>query len=103
MSTELYETLRGIVRSELEAQRTAELAVVQEQHSHESDGDADNYACSVVLLYATLVDVLNEMRDRERQESSIDLLRTYTVWRKTGSARAESLLRQHGVVPLTVN
>lgn len=55
MSAELYETLRGIVRSELEALRTAELAVVQEQHPHESDGDADNYACTVVLRDSGLV------------------------------------------------
>ncbi|MBT8093049.1 MAG: hypothetical protein KJN77_08430 [Gammaproteobacteria bacterium] len=53
--------------------------------------------------FHVLVDVLNEMRDRERRESSIDLLRTYTVWRKTGSKRAENLLRQHGVVPLAIN
>ena len=49
--------------------------------------------------FQVLVDVLNEMRDRERQESDVDLLRTYTVWRKTGSKRAENLLRQHGVMP----
>jgi hypothetical protein len=47
-----------------------------------------------------LVDVLNEVRDRERQDSDIDLLRTYSVWRKTGSKRAENLLRQQGVVPI---
>jgi hypothetical protein len=50
--------------------------------------------------FQVLVDVLNEVRDRERRESHIDLLRTYSVWRKTGSKRAESLLRQHGVVPI---
>ena len=51
--------------------------------------------------FQVLVDVLNEVRDRERQESHVDLLRTYSVWRKTGSKRAESLLRQHGVVPIS--
>jgi hypothetical protein len=50
--------------------------------------------------FQVLVDVLNEMRARERQESDIDLLRTYAVWRKTGSKRAENLLRQQGVVPI---
>ena len=50
--------------------------------------------------FQVLVDVLNEMRDRERRETDVDLLRTYSVWRKTGSQRAENLLRQHGVVPM---
>jgi hypothetical protein len=31
----------------------------------------------------------------------VDLLRTYEIWTKTGSQRAEKLLRQHGVVPIT--
>ena len=51
--------------------------------------------------FQILVDVLNEMRARERQESDVDLLRIYSVWRKTGSKRAENLLRQQGVVPIT--
>jgi hypothetical protein len=51
--------------------------------------------------FQILVDVLNEMRDRERQESGLDVLRTYDVWRKTGSKRAENLLRQQGVVPIS--
>ena len=51
--------------------------------------------------FQVLVDVLNEMRDRERRETDVDLLRTYSVWRKTGSRRAENLLRQHGVVPMS--
>ncbi len=59
--------------------------------------------CELARKFQVLVDVLNEMRDRERQDSSVDLLRTYTVWRKTGSKRAESLLRQHGVFPLAIN
>jgi hypothetical protein len=50
--------------------------------------------------FQVLVDVLNEMRDRERQESDVDVLRAYNVWRKTGSKRAENLLRQQGVVPM---
>ncbi|MGI9237807.1 MAG: hypothetical protein ACR2QZ_10450 [Woeseiaceae bacterium] len=54
----------------------------------------------LAIKFQTLVDVLNEVRDRERQDSDIDLLRTYQVWRKTGSKRAEELLRQQGVVPI---
>jgi len=61
---------------------------------------ADTYS-ELAAKFQVLVDVLNEVRDRERQESDIDLLRTYSVWRKTGSKRAENLLRQQGVVPIS--
>lgn len=60
---------------------------------------ADTYS-ELAAKFQVLVDVLNEMRARERRESGIDLLRTYKLWRKTGSKRAEKLLRQQGVVPL---
>lgn len=50
--------------------------------------------------FQILVDVLNDVRDGARQSSDIDLLRTYEVWLKTGSKRAEALLRQNGVVPI---
>lgn len=62
---------------------------------------ADTYG-ELAAKFQVLVDVLNEVRDRERQESDIDVLRTYDVWRKTGSRRAENLLRQQGVVPVTI-
>jgi len=45
----LYETIQRIVQEELGRVRTAELAVVQEQHPHASDSDKDNYACTVRL------------------------------------------------------
>lgn len=61
---------------------------------------ADTYS-ELAAKFQVLVDVLNEVRDRERQESDIDVLRTYSVWRKTGSKRAENLLKQQGVVPIT--
>ena len=51
--------------------------------------------------FQVLVDVLNEVRDEARRESDIDLLRTYDIWLKTGSARARRLLRQKGVVPIS--
>lgn len=60
---------------------------------------ADTYG-ELAAKFQTLVDVLNEVRDRERKDSDVDVLRTYQVWRKTGSKRAEELLRQQGVVPL---
>ncbi|HLT91356.1 MAG TPA: hypothetical protein VKZ85_10450 [Woeseiaceae bacterium] len=50
--------------------------------------------------FQVLVDVLNEVRDSARKSSDIDVLRTYEVWLKTGSKRAENLLRQHGVIPM---
>ena len=60
---------------------------------------ADTYN-ELAVKFQVLVDVLNEVRDRERQESDVDVLRTYQVWRKTGSKRAEELLRMQGVVPI---
>ena len=33
--------------------------------------------------------------------SDVDLLRTYEIWLKTGSKRAENLLRQQGIVPIS--
>lgn len=51
--------------------------------------------------FQILVDVLNEVRDEARQESDVDLLRTYEIWLKTGSRRASKLLRQNGVVPIS--
>ena len=50
--------------------------------------------------FEVLVDVLNEVRDDARPDSDLDLLRTYDVWLKTGSKRAEALLRDQGVVPM---
>lgn len=50
--------------------------------------------------FQLLVDVLHEVRDGTRNSSDVDLLRTYEVWRKTGSQRAAALLKQNGVVPL---
>jgi uncharacterized protein involved in type VI secretion and phage assembly len=51
----LFDSITHIVRDELGRLRTAELAVVQKQHPHESDGDSDNYACTVVLRDSAIV------------------------------------------------
>ncbi len=51
--------------------------------------------------FQVLIDVLNEVRDCASQGSDVDLLRTYEIWLKTGSQRAENLLRQQGVVPIS--
>ncbi len=55
MTYSLLETLRRIVREEMAALRTAELAVVQDIHPHASDSDTDNYACTVALRDTGLV------------------------------------------------
>ena len=51
--------------------------------------------------FQVLVDVLNEVRDNARPDSDVDLLRTYEFWLKTGSKRAEKLLKAQGVTPIS--
>ena len=51
--------------------------------------------------FQILIDVLHEVRDSARAESDVNLLRTYEIWLKTGSRRAENLLRQQGIVPIS--
>ncbi len=55
MALSLFETIRRIVQEELGQVRTAELAVVQEQHPHAGDSDKDNYACTVRLRDSGIV------------------------------------------------
>ena len=55
MTLTLFETIQRIVQEELGRIRTAELAVVQEQHPHASDSDKDNYACTVQLRDSGIV------------------------------------------------
>jgi hypothetical protein len=64
------------------------------------NGFADIFR-ELALKFQLLIDVLNEVRTAGCTGSDSDLLRTYEVWRKTGSKRAERLLRQHGVVPIS--
>ena len=51
MTLTLFESIQRIVQDELQSVRTAELAVVQEQHP----SDPDNYACTVVLRDSGIV------------------------------------------------
>lgn len=51
----LYDTITQIVRQEMQQLRSAEIAVVQELHPHEVDGDKDNYACTVVMRDSDIV------------------------------------------------
>lgn len=55
MTLTLYETIQRIVQEELQRGRTAELAIVEEQHPHASDSDKDNYACTVRLRNSGIV------------------------------------------------
>jgi hypothetical protein len=59
--------------------------------------------CSVFVelseKFQDMVDILNEMRESARTMSDENLLRTYELWIKTGSRRAERMLKQSGVVP----
>lgn len=50
--------------------------------------------------FRDLVDVLNEVRESARTQTDADVLRLYEQWVRTGSRRAERLLRGHGVVPV---
>lgn len=54
-SLALFDAIRRIVHDEMARIRTAELAVVQEQHPHASDSDDDNHACTVRLRDTGLV------------------------------------------------
>ncbi len=61
---------------------------------------ADVYR-ELATKFQILIDVLHEVRASARAESDINLLRTYEIWLKTGSRRAEKLLRQQGIVPIS--
>ncbi len=55
----------------------------------------------LAVNFQVLTDILHEVRDGARADSDANLLRTYEIWRKTGSQRAENILRRQGVVPIT--
>lgn len=58
---------------------------------------ADVYR-ELAIKFQLLVDVLNEISDANTADRN--LVRAYELWRRTGSKRAEQLLRQAGVVPI---
>lgn len=49
--------------------------------------------------FQPLVDALNEVSEMSHTHSQRDLLRLYEIWIRTGSPRAQSLLRRLGVEP----
>ena len=61
---------------------------------------ADVYR-ELACKFPIVIDVLNEVRDGAAHESDANLLRTYEIWSKTGSRRAEKLLRDQGVIPIS--
>ena len=69
------------------------------RHSFRGRAFADVFR-ELAANFQILTDVLHEVRDSACPESDANLLRTYEIWRKTGSRRAEKLLRQQGVVPI---
>lgn len=50
--------------------------------------------------FQRLVDALNEVSEMAHTHSDRDILRLYEIWMKTGSARAQELLRRLGVQPV---
>jgi hypothetical protein len=53
----------------------------------------------LALKFQRFVDVLADVRDGARSAEDMDILRLYEVWLRTGSARAERLLRELGIEP----
>jgi hypothetical protein len=49
--------------------------------------------------FQPLVDALNEISESSYRHSDKDILRLYEIWLKTGSKRAQGLLRRLGVEP----
>ncbi len=49
--------------------------------------------------FQDVVDVLNDVRDEARSRQDRDVLRLYETWLRTGSRRAERLLRESGIEP----
>jgi hypothetical protein len=72
-----------------------------------SDGRGTARNAALVEIFAELaakfldlVDALNDVRASARSASDNDLLRLYETWLRTGSRRANRLLRQAGVQPV---
>ena len=51
--------------------------------------------------FQPLVDALNEVSEMSYRHSDADVLRLYEIWIKTGSKRAQGLLRSLGVEPVS--
>ena len=51
--------------------------------------------------FGSLVDVLAEISENSGMKSNNDTLRTYELWRKTGSERARKSLARNGILPIS--
>lgn len=50
--------------------------------------------------FQAFVDVLSEVSEKANLTSHTDIMRLYEIWMRTGSKRAASRLRKHGIEPL---
>ncbi|MDD5035964.1 MAG: hypothetical protein PHE55_14535 [Methylococcaceae bacterium] len=56
--------------------------------------------CELSSKFDRFVDVLAEVSESSRQDSSSDILRLYEIWIMTGSPRAANKLRKIGIEPV---
>lgn len=68
-------------------------------HSSSSHHVFANVFQVLASKFINFADVLAEVVEQTSAYSNIDLLRQYEVWLKTGSKRAEKLLRMYGIHP----
>lgn len=64
---------------------------------HERESVAPVFA-ELAERFVAFVDVLSEVSERSAVVTNCDLLRAYERWLRTGSARTEQLLVDHGIV-----
>jgi hypothetical protein len=65
----------------------------------ERDDTYSDVFSELAAKFHAFVDILAEVSERSALRSNTDLLRTYEVWLKTGSRRAEKKLREFGICP----
>lgn len=55
----------------------------------------------LAVKFQRFVDVLADVRDEASSTKDVDVLRLYEIWLRTGSARAQRILRSLGIEPNT--
>ena len=63
------------------------------------DGRLSTLFTELATKFKPFVDVLTEVSERCRLTTSKDILRVYERWLKTGSKRAEAILKELGITP----
>ncbi len=66
------------------------------------DGDISGLFTELAVKFTLFADVLTEVSERSRLNSSRDILRVYERWLRTKSRQAERLLRDIGIEPVDV-